>query len=309
VSPVGTPASQRGAALIIAMLITALAAVLAADLVWERDLDFRRTSGLLAQDEAFQYALGAEGWAMRILADDAADNQVDHLGEEWALQLPPLPFPGGTIQGQMYDLQGRFNINNLRDGDGASNPEAIDQFRRLLQGLEINPALAGLAADWVDEDVQANFPDGAEDGQYLGFDPPFRAANVPATSVSELYYLSEMNLETYRLLRPHVTALPGGTRVNINTTTPEVILSLSEEISPSDAESVLANRPDEGYGDLSEVGEYLPETTLPLLGVSSRYFELRVRVDIGSQRFTMYSLLDRDPAGVVRTLRRSFSYE
>ena len=300
---------QRGAALIIAMLITAIATVLAADLVWERDLDFRRTSGLLAQDEAFQYALGAEGWAMRILKEDAEDNQYDHPGEEWAMQLPPLPFPGGTIQGQMFDLQGRFNLNTLRDGNGATNPEAVEQFRRLLQTLQLNPRLAGLLADWIDEDVQANFPDGAEDGQYLGFDPPYRTANVPVSSVSELFYLGEMDLESYRLLRPHVAALPGNPRINLNTTTPEVLLSLSEEVAPGDAEGVLANRPEEGYEDLSEAAEYLPEGVLAYLGVASRYFELRIRVDIGTQRFTMYSLLDRDPSGVVRPLRRSFNYE
>ena len=50
----------RGVALITAMLITALASIAAANLVWDNALDVRRTMVMLNRDQAVQVALGAE---------------------------------------------------------------------------------------------------------------------------------------------------------------------------------------------------------------------------------------------------------
>ncbi len=44
-------------------------------------------------------------------------------------------------------------------------------------------------ADWIDEDTQPGFPDGAEDSVYTGQGPPHLAANMPITRASELLSL------------------------------------------------------------------------------------------------------------------------
>ena len=74
---------NRGVALITAMLITALASITAANLVWDNALDVRRTMVLLNRDQAVQVALGAESWIMDILRQDLEDGETDHLGEIW----------------------------------------------------------------------------------------------------------------------------------------------------------------------------------------------------------------------------------
>jgi type II secretory pathway component PulK len=61
---------DRGVALITAMLITALATLLAANLAWDNALDVRRTMVLLHRDQAIQVALGAESWVIGILHQD-----------------------------------------------------------------------------------------------------------------------------------------------------------------------------------------------------------------------------------------------
>ena len=108
----------RGVAMITAMMITALAAIVAANLAWDNALDVRRTMMLLNRDQAIQVALGAESWVATILSQDLEDSETDHFGEIWAADLPGLPIDGGEDFGAHEDLQGRFNINNLIDQAG-----------------------------------------------------------------------------------------------------------------------------------------------------------------------------------------------
>jgi general secretion pathway protein K len=301
---------QRGAALITAILVVALASAIAATLTWELFLDQRRAMGRITVDHGLMYSLGAEAWARNVLRDDAEDNQVDHPREAWALQITPLPIEGGQIQGSIEDLNGRFNLNNLIDAAGATDAVAVEGFRRLLQSLELDTRLADRMADWIDRDLEPNFPDGAEDGEYLSRQPPFRAANRPVTSVSELLLVfPELGAEGYARLRPYVTALPRGTRININTALPEVLLSTSEEFGFTEAERIFLDQPEGGWESLEQLGDMIPEDARGLLGTTSEWFRLSVRVDVGTQRFTMYSLLHRNPTGSVNSVIRTFADE
>ena len=72
--------ANRGVALITAMLITALASLVAANLAWDNALDVRRTMVLLNNDQAVQVALGAESWVVGILHQDLQESDIDHLG-------------------------------------------------------------------------------------------------------------------------------------------------------------------------------------------------------------------------------------
>lgn len=297
---------QRGVALITALLIVALATALAAAAMWDFNLDRRRTESLLFSDQAAMFAMGAESWAGRILSDDLADGPVDHPGEIWATDIPPLPVEGGSVDGALVDLDGRFNVNNLVDVNGATDPEALRQFQRLLEVLEVDPRLAAMTADWIDRDIEPNFPDGAEDPVYLGQVPPHRAPNMPVTTTSELVALPEMDRDSYARLEPHIAALPAGNVLNINTATAPVLASLAEGMSLADAVRMVETRPPDGYASVGEAASALPAGITVPMGVSSRYFRLLVRVNIGTVDFTMYSLLDRQGAGAINTLLRTY---
>ena len=79
----------RGVALIIALVVVALATILATRIGAQSALDQRRGATLLAQEQAFQVALGAEAWAIEILREDAERSKRDSLDEAWATPLPP----------------------------------------------------------------------------------------------------------------------------------------------------------------------------------------------------------------------------
>lgn len=298
---------HRGVALITAMLISALAAMVATDMAWDNSLDVRRTMVLLHRDQAIQIALGAESWVINILHQDLEDSQTDHLGEIWAQELPGLPIDGGEVFGRVTDLQGRFNINNLIDDRGQVVPESVDQFRRLLAALELDPRFAGIAADWLDADQQPQFPDGAEDPIYTAILPPYRTANRMLTSASELAALDGMSKAMLDLLAPHITALPGRTTINANTATPAVLQSLDENLSAGDVEGLLAEREDGGFPDVqASFSTVVRPDVVNSLDDSTSFFQLQVVVRIDTVRVTLYSVLQRSPQGSVTPILRSF---
>ena len=236
----------RGVALITAILITAITGSLAAGLAWDNALDVRRTMVLLFHEQGTQVALGAESWIRNILRDDGIDSQTDHLGELWASELPGLPVDNDSVQGvvigKIDDLQGRFNVNNLIGSDGKVDQDILEQFQRLLVILDIDPRIAGITADWIDEDQEVGFPDGAEDSTYTSLTPSYRAFNRPLVNVTELLSLDGMDKASFDILLPHVTALPGRTLINVNTATPAVLQSLDENLDASAIEGLLSLR-------------------------------------------------------------------
>ena len=299
-------AHLRGVALVTAMLIAALAGITAGNLAWDNALDVRRSMVLLNRDQAIQVALGAESWIMDILRQDLEDGQTDHLGEIWASDLPGLPIEGGEVFGAIVDLQGRFNINNLIDNNGKIHEESLEQLRRLLDALAVDPRFAGIAADWLDADQDASFPDGAEDPIYTSLIPPYKTPNQTLTSVSELAALDGMDKETFKLLKPHITALPGRTAINVNTATAAVLQSLDEQISVDDVERLLDEREASGFNDIQTAfSSLVTPDVLNTLDESTNYFQLKIIVRIDTVRITLYSTFQRGPQGDVSPILRS----
>jgi general secretion pathway protein K len=305
---------QRGVALIMAIVMVAIATVLAVRIGTRASLDMRRTAGLIALDQAWHVALGAEAWAAEVLRKDREDSETDDPGERWAQPIPPLPVDGGTVRGALEDMQGRFNLNNLLVDNGTVNESAVKRFERLLEKAGADQRWARIAADWIDSDTVPGFPDGAEDGNYLSQNPPYRSANGPVTTITELMALPGMTLEEYLRIRPYVAALPLGTNINICTASAPVLDALVEGGTDfGDAESLAANRRDGCFptkeyffASLSTEEKAAME---PLIGESSHWFRAVTAVSIGTSELTLYSLIERNDNGSSRTVLRSTGTE
>ncbi|MDH5344865.1 MAG: general secretion pathway protein GspK, partial [Gammaproteobacteria bacterium] len=153
-----------------------------------------------------------------------------------------------------------------------------------------------------------SFPDGAEDPIYTGRIPPYRTANQQLTSVSELAALEGMDRATFRILEPHITALPGRTGINANTATYAVLQSLDENMSPADVEGLMSERESGGFTDLqTSFATIVTPEVLNQLEDSTQFFRLKVVVRIDTVRITMYSVLQRaGQTGTVTPILRSF---
>ena len=200
----------------------------------------------------------------------------------------------------------QFNINNLVDQEGRVEEESLEQFQRLLTALGLDPRFAGIAADWIDSNVDASFPDGAEDSIYTGMIPPYRTANQTLTSVSELAAIEGMDRATFRTLEPHITALPGRTGINANTATVAVLQSLDENMTLSDVEGLIQEREAGGFTEIeTSFASLVTPDVLNRLEESSQFFRLKVIVRIDTVRVTLYSVLQRGPNGTVTPVLRS----
>ncbi len=303
----GRPRGERGVALITAMLVVALATATAVSMATRQQVDIRRSENLLHGGQAWQYALGAEAWGRAVLDRDARDSEHDGLDEPWAQPLPAIPVTGGSIAGELVDLQGRLNLNNLLDEEGKVDPVALGRLQRLLTALELDPGLADRIADWIDRDTRVR-PGGAEDAVYLARQPGYLAANRPLRSISELRLVKGVGEEAFDRLRPHVAALPARTAVNVNTASPEVLASLGEPFTAPVIEALLARRERAGLESLERLEELAgfegEAGDLQRLDVASDYFLGVAHARIGAIRLRIETLFERG-AGGTRVLQRS----
>ena len=294
---------QRGVALITALLVVALATAAAVAMATRLNVDMRRTGNLLNGEQAYAYALAAESWAYVILRRDQADSEYDSLGENWASALPPIAVEGGFVNGRIEDLQGRFNVNNLIvDGGDPAEPEAavddeqLAYFKRLLDVLDLEPALAPALLDWIDADINATFPDGAEDEAYLLAEPPYRTANGPMVNISELRMVQGFTPEVIAVLVPHVTALPEETTININTASAAVLRALHKELDDSGVEQLISDRGDDGFAELDTFLEHNALAGLDIeidVDISSDWFNVLTATSVGRGKAQLESLLWR----------------
>jgi len=116
-----------------------------------------------------------------------------------------------------------------------------------------------------------------------------------------------MDRTTFRILEPHITALPGRTAINANTATPAVLQSLDENMTAADVEGLIMEREGGGFTDIeTSFASLVTPDVLNRLEDSTQYFRLKVVVRIDTVRITLYSVLQRAPTGTVTPILRSF---
>lgn len=302
---------QQGVALITALLIIALVVIVAISLLERQSLIMRRTTNHIQQEQAYLYILGVESWALKILHRDQQQHNIDYLGEMWAKQLPPTFISGGQLTVTLSDEQSKFNLNNLLDNESKLSLEHIQQFEKLLKQLKLPLNILAQTIDWIDPDSNPQIG-GAEDNEYGLQKTPYRTGNTRFQSIEELRLLLSIKEEDFKLLSPHITALPSVTLINLNTTNEIILRSMVENISDFTAKELIEKAHKNGY---QTVDDFLKESALGNLkvnmknfGVASNYFCLQTTVAIGENNRVVESLLQRDGQNS-HVLMRSFRGE
>lgn len=299
---------QGGAALITAILITSLAAILATNMAFRQTVDIRRAANILQGDQAYQYALGMERFAVYALKEDQKNSSSDSLDEAWT-QTMAVPLGEASLEGWLIDENRRFNLNSLLDGNGKVVPVAKERFDRLLNNLAIPTDISNAVIDWMDDD-SIPLMGGAEDDTYQSKDRPYRTPNSRMSDRSELLLIEGMTREYYEKLWLHVTALPVASTINVNTAGKEVIMMLADGLHVEDVDTWSENRPvyekvDDFIAD--SLFSHLDKEAKPKpagLSVTSDHFTANSRVALDEGRAYLQSLLLRDNSGKIEILRR-----
>ncbi|HIJ82615.1 MAG: Type II secretion system protein K [Magnetococcales bacterium] len=312
----GVGMGEGGVALITALLIVSLATITMVSMATRQRIQARTTAILLDRDQSWNMVLGGEAWARAVLLRSAGENGWDSLDEQWAAKMAPMDVEGATVWGWNEDMQSRFNLNNLIV-NGKQDGMAMAMFERLLDRLDLDPLTATAVADWIDADSESGGAMGAESDAYSRLKFPYRAANQPMQSASELMLVKGFDAKSWDKIKPYVIALPGRTAINVNTASPQVLSVLVANISLSDAEELVKTRFMQPFKDMKSFRDHpnLVQAKAELLGltenhadVKSSFFMVHAQAEMGRGRMIMQSLVRRAGSAVV-VIRRSMGKE
>ena len=314
---------QRGVALVLVLLMVSILVVLVLETL--RAMQVEGASSRHFQDSLQAEAVAKSGvsLAMSLLAQDLAENEVDHLGEPWAKVVEPDALPvqlpeDGTLEGKVEDEAGKFPINYLVDEDG--KPQ--DMYQKVLTGMLTNApfqleeeeakGLVNAITDWLDQDDEPTGVLGAETDYYQSLENPYDCRNGPFTSLAELQLVRGMTESLYfgsegnPGLRDLLTIYSDG-KININTAGPVVLKALvsksvSEDTAQAWTESVVAYREDPMHWDfLGESDWYrnrmagFNDISLPaeLITTQSNHFSVKLTGKAGVGRKSIFACLKR----------------
>ncbi|WP_374399748.1 type II secretion system minor pseudopilin GspK [Niveibacterium sp.] len=299
---------QRGVAVIMAMLTVALVAALAASVVAAFGFAVESLSGRHDLAQARWLARGAIDWARNVLADDSRrSGDIDHLGETWAVKVPPTPVDEGEVSGEIEDLSGRFNLNNLAP-NGVVDKDAVKQFARLLEVVGVASAqatsMATIVGGWIDaaQEDPSFYPQANDSSTTV------KPLNAPFVSADELSNVPGFDAATIERLRPLVTALPASparSLINVNTASAEVLAATLENYSLDRARNLVSSRNTAWFKDK---GDFEQRSGLTIdesrFSLKSFYFLASGRAHFGTATTRMQVLLAR---GVVaNSVRRNW---
>lgn len=325
----GSRRDREGMALLTVLLLVAVMSVVAVAILDDVRFSVRRTTNVETQSQAQWYAAGAETLARRQIDRllDAGPVRTP-LEPEWNGRTLNFPIDGGSITPVLADGQDCFNLNSLVFGFGedlTARPLGAAQFRALGRAVGAPDsrmqAIADALTDWLDADATA-LPLGAEDGAYAGLAKPYRTGGVMLAEVSELRAVKGVDAETYRRLRPYLCALPT-TRLsplNVNTLTPEqaplLTMLTGGALAPRRARAVIAARPRDGWPNAAAfwaqpalAAVQVPQEARDQITVLTRFFDLRVDVELGGSHAVRTALLEAGADGRVRTVIQRWTPE
>ncbi|MEJ2526456.1 MAG: type II secretion system minor pseudopilin GspK [Desulfuromonadales bacterium] len=243
-------------ALLLVLVVVALLTSLLTDLAFSTLVDLRLTETFRDGTKAYYLAKGGINAGRMILQNDK--NDFDSDKEIWGMGIVNFPVGDGFVSVQIEDQGGRLSLNDMVKGD---NPQAvmIDRFYRFLLamdlGADVDPAeLTAALVDWLDENDEPyaeirtdglNIPvAGAEEIYYRSQSPAYSCRNGAIETLQEMTLIKGFTPELVEKIRPHLTAY-GTQKININTASAEVLMSLDSQVERETAERIIEFRDQE----------------------------------------------------------------
>jgi general secretion pathway protein K len=294
--------SQRGAALLAAMLTVALVATFAAGALWQQWKSIEVEGAERQRTQARWLLTGALDWARVILREDAragdASAPTDHLAEPWAVPLQEArlssflsALPDGTgasvddsklaqqvlLSGQISDLQGRLNVTNLLQGEQLDAASVI-AFQRLFDALGLPPAQLSLLTQGL-----------------MAAQRKTEASPLMPQRVSQLTWFG-LTPQTLSILSPHITLLPTRTPINVNTASIQVLYASVPGMGLSDAQRLVQQRERQHWATLDAFQKALGRSVnlSDAFSVNSKFFEVTGRLRMPQTLLQERSLVQRE---------------
>ncbi|KAA8609008.1 type II secretion system minor pseudopilin GspK [Salipiger aestuarii] len=293
--------ASPGFVLVNALVLVAALAALAVLLLARAEGGRQRLAGGI---DAEQLTLNLDAFEALALARIARDDgHVDHADEAWAAPAATLRLDRGSVAGRIIDQQGRFNLNWLAGGTGGGmDGFRSDAFDRLCARLGVSSsANAALRAF-----LRPGGP--AEPGAYLLADPPSAPLGGSLLMVSQLRAVPGLPPRALARLAPHIAALDGASRLNINTATPQVLAAMLPTLSQPAIDRLISARSANPYtavdaflidvglaraGDEQQADDTPEQLSEDMISVRSDWFLALIDARIDTRSATRELLIER----------------
>lgn len=262
---------SRGVALIAVLWVVLLLAMIAGSLTMltRTELGLSRNLVLSARAEALAEG-GIHLAVARLLSPDIPTPGI----LSWQVEMDE-----GLIEIAADDIGGRIDLN-------LAQPELIAGLMRAAGAGDMADSLADRIVDWRDADDEPR-PDGAEQADYAGFDPPVRVGNAPFLTADEILRIPGITMELWNRIAGAVTV--HSRRPGVNPLyAPKLVLLALPGVNEKTADELIAARAqmviDVGTDDkpatqrqrISETLQFLPqEARSYLAGGSSNVYSIR----------------------------------
>jgi general secretion pathway protein K len=235
---------ERGFALVITLIISALLVALVAEFIHEVYVE---TSLARSYTDAQQASLladsGVTGGA-RLLQTVLKGQVYSSLLDRWAAPLE-MQDERGSLRVEITEESGKLSLHSLVYPNGTLT-DACDMTVRLFTALKLPPDLCVTLADWIDSGDEQR-PGGAETSYYSSLPTPYQSKNTPLDTFDELRLIKGFDEKTLNILRPFVTVYNDGTgapvsKINVNTAPREVLAALDEQMTSELAKRIVEYR-------------------------------------------------------------------
>jgi general secretion pathway protein K len=309
---------QRGAALLMAMIIVALVATLSVSMVWQQWRAVQVEAAERARAQSAWVLAGALDWARIILKEDmntrGSGDTSDNLGEPWAVPLAEARLstflaadkdnteggPEAFLSGAITDAQARYNLLNLIDDEPLNQLEQLKVLQRLCDNVGVSPEVAAQIAVKLRSAQATTEPPKMEEaipGRPTPVAKPPPDGPLMPKRVDQLAWLG-IAPQALRRLEPYIFLLPDltKTKVNVNTASREVLAAVIPGLDLGGAERLIQIRQRSPFKSIGAVQEQLG-ASVPLgqaqVDVKTSFFVVTGRLRIGDQSLEQRSLVRR----------------
>jgi general secretion pathway protein K len=247
---------ERGFALVITLIITALLVALTAEFVDEVYVDTSLGHNFVAGQQASILASSGVDGGIRLLQFNLSLQTYSSLLDRWAQPLK-IDDELGKLLISIEEESGKLNLNAIAGPNGVFDTTYYPIAVRLLKKLELSPDLCDALADWVGTN-EVPHPAGAKSSYYNNLKPPYGAKNAKLETLEELALVKGFSSKVLEKLRPFVTVYPDqpnapSAPININTAPQEVIAALAEDMTDDLTARVLEYRKTTPFKDKSDI--------------------------------------------------------
>lgn len=270
--------SEKGFALIITLLVTAVIIAAVTELVYGIYISLSNTNNFKNSQRAALLARAGVDMAK------AGIEEMRKLNPYMTMDKEGLSFAytkeDGNIEIRVFDEQGKVSLKIAYPSTGIVNEKLYGNYVRLLKLLNEDDAVTDTLSDWLDMDDEPR-RNGAEwSDYYQRLTHPYKPKNDYPDSLEEILMIKGYTPQMYKKISPFVTVYTDGL-ININTASKEVLMSLSDEMTESLVQKIIAYRNETHFKDRSDI--------MKVDGFGTLGFSLQDRITVQGSVFRIYS--------------------